>query len=229
MDSDAQRATREAWAAHRAEVRRGLRPEDYQPWNETPPDGWPLQEALFAFAPDVYRSQVSMHLAEVHAFIPDPQATANLEASCWNWLRLRLSRGELTATGYVNRETEEKPLRPSVFDRAELNFATKEFTSGDRTYSAVRVFEVDASDQTPPSGNDGSTAKERSGPEPRHGDPFIQEMLRFALHPDGFQSRKQLTDHMKEWCAKTLGDQAPAGRSIERWIGRYCPPELPDR
>lgn len=72
-------------------------------------------------------------------------------------------------------------------------------------------------------------SKGNGGPEPRHGDEFIQEIVRLALTPDGFDTRKQLEEHMKGWCSRTMGDSIPSDRSIERWVRRYCPPELPDR
>ena len=44
-------------------------------------------------------------------------------------------------------------------------------------------------------------------PKPRHGDEFIQEMLRYA-DPGRFQFRRAAAEeHMKDWCSRTMGDE----------------------
>lgn len=57
-------------------------------------------------------------------------------------------------------------------------------------------------------------------------DAFVREMVRVAVL-DGFDTRLELTKHMKEWCSTTYGDKAPSDRSIERWVERWCPAEIP--
>jgi len=232
--------TDDAWAAHVRQVVSTLRPEDFQPWNDVPPgDGRMLSEAILAFAPDVLRRQVSMHLAMKDAFIESRVASQNLFASCWSLLRGRLRRKELLAKGWRRGASATGIIPAEFFDAATPDFDANSLEARHDAYYDIRVAEADhpslGADTSP-----GFAGVEKAqvgapdcepanGPEPRHGDEFIQEMIRLALKPDGFETRKELEAHMKQWCANTSGDKAPSDRSIERWVKRYCPPELPTK
>ena len=137
------RSLAEADAARRMEVAQYLaaNPDQApQPWKERRPDGWPVADAIFAFAHETVRRQVSFHLAFRAEGINDCTSTSTLTASGWDCLRHRLSKGELTATGFAQGETEVRQLQPSLFDQAEYDSTTREVIAAGVRYSGVRAF-----------------------------------------------------------------------------------------
>jgi hypothetical protein len=105
--------------------------------------------------------------------------------------------------------------------------------AGIRVFTAeewAKVSGLPPSPSLPPVASDANLIVEPSkGGAPRKvEDAFIREMVRFAAL-DGFDTRLQLTKHMKEWCAATSGDAAPSDRSVERWVERWCPYEIPKK
>lgn len=56
---------------------------------------------------------------------------------------------------------------------------------------------------------------------------FTREVVRFALL-DGFNTRRELTQHMEHWCA-TNWAEPPSERSLRDKIKELCPPEVPEK
>jgi hypothetical protein len=58
---------------------------------------------------------------------------------------------------------------------------------------------------------------------------FIREVVRFANF-DGFETRAELTDHMREWCLHNWPpDGQPDPETLRRKIKELCPPEIPEK
>ena len=147
-DDNRPRTLAEADAARRMEIAQDLatNPDRApQPWNESRADGWPVADAIFAFAHESVRRQVSFHLAFRAEGINDPTSTSTLTSSGWDWLRHRLSQGELTATGFAHGEPEVRQMHPSLFDQAEYDSASRNVTAAALSYSGVRVFSTPVS------------------------------------------------------------------------------------
>ena len=67
------------------------------------------------------------------------------------------------------------------------------------------------------------------GRPPEYGwDEFVREIVRFANQPDGLQSRTVVKRHMLDWCARHFAEQ-PDVSTIDRYLKRYLPTELPHR
>ncbi len=193
MDEDeGPHSTAEAYASLQGDAARkllanpGLMPK---PWNENRPNGWPVAEAVFTFTHESTRMQVSLHLGMLAEGYAQPVISERLMASGWHWLRQLLSRGQLSATGTPDGETEPRSIPASSFDTAQFDPVTKEVLSGTRRYSAVRIFDAAQAIETKPK-------KGKGGRKPWDGrDAFIREVVRKANTPDGLPPSPEAMEH----------------------------------
>jgi hypothetical protein len=58
-------------------------------------------------------------------------------------------------------------------------------------------------------------------------DAFTVEVVRFALL-DGFDTRRELMQHMAGWCAINWPEQ-PSERTLRAEVAKRCPPEVPEK
>jgi hypothetical protein len=90
----------------------------------------------------------------------------------------------------------------------------------------IRYFDVGRSRLVP----DHADGPRNKGGRPGHPlqKAFQQEVVRFALTADGFQSRTELKQHMAEWLRNCPPSDEPDERTVRRWIDDLCPPEIPE-
>ena len=219
----------DAWRRRVMQVSAQLRPQDYQPWNEVRLSGWTLGEARFALVHELQRGAVSSHLARDYAGIEAADTRSAWHGHFWKLLLARLRNSELTMKACPAGSPTAVVIRPEWLDDAVPNFEENRITCVAGTYGAIRVLDSPLPAETSAqAGNIEPRESKQATRGPEHGDDFIQELLRFAI-VEGCNARRELTDHMKRWCATERADRTPSDRTIERWVERYWPTGLPTK
>ena len=181
---------------------------------------WIMRQAMIELCTESERGLVDQFLQAEATSRSDDAFTSGSGRLVWSFIVAKALAGEVELTGHLMGGAETI-VATGLLANSHPNFHKQTLKTDGGTFSGVlvgSVIGIEPNLNKPVSGN--------SGPDPRHEDEVIQEMLRFALTPDGFESRRQLENHMKSWCSQTMGDKSPSARTIERWVKRYCPPEL---
>lgn len=220
MDDDAR-------AAYVRQVVPTLRPEDFRPWNDVRPDGRTITEAILAFAPDVLRRQVSMHLAMTDAFIESRDAAQNLYVSCWSLLRERLRQKELVARGWRRGASASEIIPAEFFDAAIPDLNANSLEARHDAYYDIRVAEarhVNPGTSAPVSNV--MAESKSSGGRPAKYDwwAFRKELIRGAWAGE-FENRRQIRDHMTKWCSINWVEQ-PDESTLRAEFSKLLPDEI---
>lgn len=144
----------------------------------------------------------------------------------WRELSKRLSEGSLEATGFAPGATIPTPIHPAFFNNAVPDYTADTVTSHGVSYGGVRILAAGSLGKL--FAETEAASRGAGGAPLKIDDAFIREMVRFAVL-DGFDTRLELVKHMKSWAGITYGDKVPSDRSIERYVERWCPAEIPLR
>ena len=198
------------------------------------PTGLPLRLAITTLASPERRELADQYLTLQARGHKDLDAHMRI---LWLDIAEQLQSRELVARGFRSAATEAATISHEFFNSATADYNADAVESHGVTYHGVRVFAAAEApaDNVPlaPAVSAQeialSTKKSPAGAPRKYDDQFIdhfvREIVRLALTPDGFETKRQLKKHMVDWCSKSFPD-GPDDRTIGRFIDRFCPPEI---
>ena len=194
---------------------------------ENRPGGWPLHMAITDLVTEERRE-----LAGTYRMLePSRWGTENdqLRHLLFNDIRWQLLREQLFATGKRKGGSEAEHIESSFVREAIPNYREGSFTLGEEKYLGVYVHTTRPDLAALKAIRPDDSPNNKGDPPPAYDWPALyQEVVRFALRPDGFETRLALSAHLRAWCAKHWGQQ-PDESTFARQVAKICPPEIPER
>jgi hypothetical protein len=210
--------------------------------DQVPPGGYPLLEAFRALLPEArHRMLAALMLSKSLQGPGEAAEVTRLRGILWAELSSRLQAGALAAKGFSHGATIPTPIHPAFFNNAVPNYTKDDVAMNGATYAGVRVFSVNTTPGTQDLVSPGA------GPEPETINPppqsvsirkgiggapptypwaeFVREVVRFA-NSDGFATRRELSNHMREWVESHWKVQ-PDAETLRRKLVELCPLEIP--
>ena len=190
-------------------------------------DDYELEEAFYSLLGDP-RHRLLLGLLTGARSSRNAESVTHYRTLLWSALVDRLKRLELFAFGFRNGSYEKETIELSFAEVALPDFARNTLTLAGAAYHGVRIRKSRPSDLF--RAREQTKGSKNKGGRPPSFDwlPFYQEAIRFALTPDGFNTRAELSAHMKAWCANSWADQ-PDESTLGKKVSEICPPELSEK
>ena len=187
---------------------------------QLPPEGLPLRPA-FAVLIHGPQRQTFEQFGEAEALLPEAALRPSLRI-LWTEILRQEQAGEVAIYGHRPGSATPERINRGLLHGSMPNLQRSSITTDAGEFVGITVgpARADATVSAVAKGKGGRPAK-------FDWDAFDQEVVRFALTPDGFETRHQLMTHMQDWCSRKW-DEQPDPETVRRRVARTCPPELPE-